>query len=172
MSIIVIENEILRLRETTPEDLELVLAIERHEENRRYVYNWPKERHLEAIESEDEKHFMVEEQEKGQVVGYIILSSITSPHHVIEFDRITLSEKGKGYGRQCLRLIKKLCFQAYGCHRLWLDVFDDNPKARKLYESEGFIFEGTLRECKKYAEGYRSMHILSMLSYEYERVGE
>ncbi len=167
MSKIVIENELIRLRETTPEDVERVIAIERDEENRRYVYNWPKERHLESIQSEDERHFMVEDQKNGKVVGYIILSSMTSPHDVIEFDRITIDIKGKGYGRQCVRLIKKLCFETYGCHRLWLDVFDDNPKARKLYESEGFVFEGTLRECKKYEDGYRSMHILSMLSQEY-----
>ncbi|SFH68512.1 Protein N-acetyltransferase, RimJ/RimL family [Tindallia magadiensis] len=169
MTKIVIQNDIIRLRDTTPQDLDQVLRIERNEENRRYVYNWPKARHLESINASEEKHFVVEDQVKGDVVGYIILSSIGSPHNVIEFDRITIDKKGKGYGRQAVRLIKQLCFESYGCHRLWLDVFDDNPKAKALYESEGFVFEGTLRDCKKYEDGYRSMHILSMLSNEYKK---
>ncbi|RQD69131.1 MAG: N-acetyltransferase [Tindallia sp. MSAO_Bac2] len=170
MSNTVIENEIIRLRNTTPQDIDRVLTIERDKENRRYVYNWSWERHLESLRSKEEEHFVVEDQKSGKIVGYIILSSIGSPHDVIEFDRITIDEKGKGYGRQCVQLIKKLCFENYGCHRLWLDVFDDNPKARALYESEGFVFEGTLRECKKYEDGYRSMHILSMLSHEYKKI--
>ncbi len=165
----VIENKLIRLRETVPKDVDWVLSVERDPENRDYVYNWTKARHLKCIASPDEKHFMIESIDNDSKIGYIILSGLTSEHDVISFDRITIAGKGKGYGRQAIRLIKKLCFEQYGCHRLWLDVFDFNPRARALYESEGFVMEGTLRECKKINGEYMTMHVLSMLAHEYKQ---
>jgi diamine N-acetyltransferase len=164
----VIQNEQILIRETNAEDLDWVLETEGHPDNREYVYNWPRKRHLECIASSDERHFVIERTTDKSRVGYIILSGLDSEHEVISFDRITIAQKGAGYGRQAVRLIKKLCFETYGCHRLWLDVFDFNPQARRLYESEGFTYEGTLRDCKKRNDRYLSMHVLSMLAPEYK----
>lgn len=164
---IVAENSYVKLRFTEERDLAWVLETESHPENREFVYNWSRERHLACIASENEAHFIVERKPDLAPVGYVILSDLNSQHDVISFDRITIREKGKGYGRQTVRLITKLCFEEYKCHRLWLDVFDFNPQARKLYEAEGFVFEGTLRDCKKKEGNYLSMHVLSMLASEY-----
>lgn len=165
---IVIENSFVQLRLTDEADLAWVLETERHPENRDYVYNWSRERHLACIDSKDEAHFMVLRKPDLVPVGYVILSNLQSQHDVISFDRIVVREKGKGYGRKTVRLVTKLCFEEYKCHRLWLDVFDFNPQARKLYESEGFVFEGTLRDCKKQEGNYLSMHVLSLLAPEYD----
>lgn len=166
---IVVENSLIQLRLTEEKDLAWVLETERHPENRDYVYNWSRERHLNCIASKNEAHFMVEGKPDLAPVGYVILSDLESQHDVISFDRIVIREKGKGYGRQTVQLVTKICFEQYRCHRLWLDVFDNNPQARKLYESEGFVFEGTLRDCKKREGNYLSMHVLSMLAPEYAR---
>jgi RimJ/RimL family protein N-acetyltransferase len=40
----------------------------------------------------------------------------------VEFRRIIVTEKNKGYGREALRLIKQLAFERLNAHRLWLDV--------------------------------------------------
>lgn len=165
----IIENKRIVIRDTREGDLDWVITTEGHPDNRDYVYNWSMERHRKCMESTDEKHFIIEEQGEHRRIGYIILSGLDSEHDVISFDRITIADKGRGYGREAVRLIKDLCFQQYGCHRLWLDVFDFNPQARQLYESEGFIFEGTLRECKKREGKHLSMHVLSMLAQEYEK---
>ena len=166
---ILAENSLIQLRLTEEKDLAWVLETESHPENREYVYNWSRERHMACIESTNEAHFMVERKPDHAPVGYVILSDLESQHDVISFDRITIRDKGKGYGRQTVQLVKKLCFETYKCHRLWLDVFDFNPQAKKLYESEGFLLEGTLRDCKKRDGKYLSMHVLSMLSSEYAR---
>ncbi len=71
---------------------------------------------------------------------------LTNPNKVLEFRRFTITEKGQGFGREALQLLKNLCFEQLKFHRLWLDVFEDNAIAIKLYESEGFLHEGTLRE--------------------------
>lgn len=115
---------------------------------------------------------------KTQSVGYLILDDISDPHNNIQIRRIVVTEKGQGYGRQSLRLAKKLVFETYGAYRLWLDVKPYNSRAKSLYESEGFVVEGTLRDCVQLNEShdlYRdqgqrraSLTIMSLLRPEYE----
>lgn len=52
-------------------------------------------------------------------------------------------------------------------HRLWLDVFEHNERARALYTSEGFTVEGVLREHVNLHGQWRSLVLMSMLSREY-----
>lgn len=40
-------------------------------------------------------------------------------------------------------------------------------RAKKLYESEGFIVEGCLRECLKTFDKWESLIIMSILKKEY-----
>jgi RimJ/RimL family protein N-acetyltransferase len=77
-----------------------------------------------------------------------------------------IAEKGKGYGRETLRLIKKFCFDQLGAHRLYLDVVEDNLRAQNLYRSEGFVLEGLLREAHKTDNGYKNLLMLSILEHE------
>jgi diamine N-acetyltransferase len=95
------------------------------------------------------------------------LVGLKNESNVLELKRIVLAEKGQGYGRASIKLIKKLCFEKLGCHRLWLDVNDLNVRAKALYESEGFKLEGKLRECVKKDGKYISLFIMSILKHEY-----
>ena len=56
----------------------------------------------------------------------------------------------------------------YNAHRLWLDVKDFNLRAKYLYETEGFMIEGKLRENILGEKWFLShFYILSMLEHEY-----
>ncbi len=100
----------------------------------------------------------------------MIIFGVGNHNKVLEFRRITLNEKGLGFGRDAIRLLKQLCLEKLRFHRLWFDVYDDNDRAIKLYESEGFIKEGTLRDNIKTDNGYRSQRIYSMIEDEYKPV--
>ena len=65
------------------------------------------------------------------------------------------------------QLIKQQAFEQLGAHRLWLDVMAHNDRARNLYRSEGFLEEGTLRECMLVGGEFVSLVIMSMLEDEY-----
>jgi RimJ/RimL family protein N-acetyltransferase len=52
--------------------------------------------------------------------------------------------------------------------RLWLDVKESNERARHVYESEGFLVEGILRECLKGEYGFESLVVMSILRDEYD----
>lgn len=52
----------------------------------------------------------------------------------------------RGIGRFAVRSAKRHAFEQIGAHRLWLEVTAANIGARTLYESEGFVHEGTYRD--------------------------
>jgi len=167
MKIIVIEENWV-LKDTREQDLDQVLAIEGKEENLAYVYNWSRKQHQETIADEDQKHLSLWDPKEERIVGYIILAGMKSPHEALELMRITINEKGQGYGKEAIQWVMKFCFETLGYHRLWLDVFTNNHRAISIYRQLGFTEEGTLRDCKKYGNTYRSMMLFSMLEGEYK----
>lgn len=156
------------LRPTTAPDLPFVLSAERASENRRFVDQWAQTQHEAALNHTDIRHLIIERLHDRAPVGYLILAGLENPDGSIEFRRIVITDKGKGYGRDALRLVMQFSFKQQGAHRLWLDVKDHNIRARQLYRSEGFVEEGMLRECFKTEDGYESLVIMSMLHNEYE----
>ncbi|MGI8732203.1 MAG: GNAT family N-acetyltransferase [Pyrinomonadaceae bacterium] len=157
----------IRLLRTSENDLDFVLSAEQSSENRSFVSVWAREQHLGALTSEDLSHLIIENTTDGSRVGYVILAGLADANQSIEFRRIVVTEKGKGYGKEALRLVKKLAFEELKAHRLWLDVKEHNVRARHLYESEGFVGEGVLRECIKAEVGFESLVVMSMLCSEY-----
>jgi RimJ/RimL family protein N-acetyltransferase len=157
----------IRLLRTSENDLDFVLIAEQSAENRSFVTVWAREQHLGALASEDLSHLIIENIADGSRVGYIILAGLADANQSIEFRRIVVTEKGKGYGKEALRLVKKLAFEELKAHRLWLDVREHNVRARHVYESEGFVAEGLLRECIKTEVGFDSLIVMSMLFSEY-----
>ena len=81
--------------------------------------------------------------------------------------RIVITDKGSGYGKSAVSLIKQWCFEVQNAHRLWVDVLEHNTRARHVYKTQGFICEGILRECIKAENSYQSLAVMSVLSKDY-----
>ena len=157
----------VRLRPTAEDDLDFVLAAERHPDNVPFVGQWTREQHTGAVEGPDAAHFIVEAA--GQRVGFVIVLGLENQDRSLLIQRLVITDKGRGYGRASLTEIVRLSFEQWGAHRLGLDVVGHNPRARHLYRSVGFVEEGTLRECYYYPEEgvFHSSVIMSMLDREY-----
>ena len=156
----------ITLRKTDESDLDYVLAAEHNPENSRFVIPWSREQHLQAMGDPDLAHLIAQRERR---IGYVILAGLLDPNQNIEFRRIVITEKGFGYGKATVRLVKEFAFQTHKAHRLWLDVKAQNHRARSVYEACGFSIEGTLRECLRTNDGYDSLVIMSMLEHEYQR---
>lgn len=161
------KSDNISLRYTEIKDLSFVINAERKEENAKYVGQWTKERHINSLSDKDILHIIVEDVSSNKPIGYLILAGIENTNRNIEFRRIVICEKNKGYGKEVLRLIKELSFEKLNAHRLWLDVRLKNKKAQSVYKSEGFKEEGTLRECILYKNEYESLIVMSILEEEY-----
>jgi RimJ/RimL family protein N-acetyltransferase len=133
----------VRLRPTTPADLDWVFAAERHPDNAPFVTQWTRQQHAATLDHPDTRHLIVETIADGRAVGYVILAGLSDPRQGVELRRIVVTDKGRGYGRDTLRRIKTMALDDLRTRRLWLDVRANNPRAKRLYEAEGFVVEGT-----------------------------
>jgi len=158
----------VRLRPTMQSDLEFVLSLERDPGNLPYITPWERTQHEAAIRFPDFRHFIVEGGEELVSIGFLILIGCKSQNQSLELKRMVVQAKGQGYGRAALRVAKKVAFDDLGAHRFWLDVKTHNVRAKALYDSEGFVVEGTLRESVRTATGFESLVVMSMLHAEFE----
>lgn len=62
---------------------------------------------------------------------------------------ITIGDKaywGRGYGRECIRLLLRYAFRYQNLHKVWLQVHRRNERAAAAYRACGFAEEGSLRQ--------------------------
>ena len=156
----------IKLINTVSSDIDRIIEFEKN--NMRFVNQYSKDKHIALLTDDEYLHLSIKHIDNNQLVGHIIIFGLCNQNKVLEFRRITINEKGLGFGRDAIRLLKQLCFEKLRFHRLWLDVHEDNDRAIKLYESEGFVKEGTLRDNVKEDNGYRSQRIYSMIENEYK----
>jgi RimJ/RimL family protein N-acetyltransferase len=157
-----------KLRPTTHDDLDFVLNAERDPDNRPWIIPWTRAQHESAFGNSELRHILLADDQLGRM-GFVILGGLQSPHGAIEFRRVVVVAKGRGIGRAAIRLVQALAFDELNAHRLWLDVKATNARARSLYDSAGFVVEGTLRECLRTDTGFESLVVMSMLRSEYRR---
>lgn len=156
----------LKLRPTTETDLPFVIETEHAAAKLGVITAQSLADHKNYLNDKNVRHLIIENEKRA--VGYAILVGVEDKNETVELRRIVVAEKGKGFGRKALREIKRLAFENFKAHRLWLDVVDRNERARRLYESEGFSDEGVWRECFKSDNGRReSLVFMSVLRREY-----
>jgi RimJ/RimL family protein N-acetyltransferase len=171
------ERARLRIRPTMLSDLDFVVSVEQDAQNLPFITPWERTQHEGAIRFPDSRHFIIEAGADWAQAGFVILQGCRNPNRAVELKRIVLQSKGRGLGRTCVRLLKHLAFDDLHAHRFWLDVKSRNVRALHLYESEGFVEDGRLRECVRLgpdaADGYDSLVVMSMLEREYrDRVAQ
>lgn len=77
------------------------------------------------------------------------------------------ADTSKGYGSDALAALLDFAFGELRLVRVWLDVFDFNPRARHVYERLGFVHEATLRHGTFRAGRYVDVHRLGILREEW-----
>ncbi|MBA2963735.1 MULTISPECIES: GNAT family N-acetyltransferase [Ramlibacter] len=157
----------VRLRPTMQSDLDYVLTLENDPANLPFIIPWERTQHEAAIRFPDFRHFIVEAGEGLDAAGFLILIGCRSRNQSLELKRMVVQAKGQGIGRAALRVAKKIAFDDLGAHRFWLDVRTHNVRAKGLYDTEGFVQEGLLRESVRGADGWESLVVLSMLQAEF-----
>ena len=156
-----------RLRPTMSSDLDFVVSVEQAPENVEFITPWERTQHEAAIRFPDFRHFIIEGGADLSAVGFLILIGCRDRNQSIELKRMVVHAKGAGFGRAALRVAKKVAFDDLGAHRFWLDLKKRNSRAQALYDGEGFVVEGELREAVKTAQGFESMIVMSMLRTEF-----
>ena len=77
--------------------------------------------------------------EEGKVVGFFCFSvNLSTNEGMLKFVVIDASERNKGYGCEMLKLAVKYAFEIAKADAVQLNVFPENPGAKKCYEKVGF----------------------------------
>ena len=155
----------MTLRRAVVEDLPYIVDLERTFRELGYLGGDEIRLHERRIGDPDCWYCIVETE--GRRGGYVILRGLTSQNGSLELKRIAIAEPGQGLGKLVLEAVLERVFCELSAHRLWLDVFTDNSRARHVYRSVGFVEEGVLRECVRWGGEYRSLVLMSMLESEY-----
>jgi RimJ/RimL family protein N-acetyltransferase len=75
--------------------------------------------------------------------------------------------RGKGYGKESLRLLCAFGFRHRNLHRLWLETLATNAAALRCYAACGFVEEGRLREQAWVDDAYVDMIRMGLLRAEW-----
>lgn len=162
------ETERLRVVRAQEGDIEEIIALESHRENRDYLWVGTFEEHRNEIQDPNHELVLFEEKESGKHVGYALIRlDFTSEKW--ELRRIAISEKKNGFGKEVMNGFFHYAFNGLKMNRFWLDVYPDNVIGIKLYEGLGMHCDGILRQNYKSERGYLDQIIYSMLRQEYEK---
>ena len=117
--------------------------------------------------ADSDNEYFVACSEGGAVDGFAILQGIESEHHSVHLKRIAVRTPNRGCGKVLLEYAMSRAFLHHRAHRLWLDVFETNMRARSIYESYGFRYDGVLREAILRDGEYHTLALMSLLDREY-----
>jgi RimJ/RimL family protein N-acetyltransferase len=78
------------------------------------------------------------------------------------------ADQGRGLGKDMLRALLAFGFGSLRLERIWLDVYDFNPRARRAYEHVGFVHEGVLRRAVFREGRFVDVHRMAILADEWQ----
>jgi diamine N-acetyltransferase len=156
----------MMIRAAASSDIPHIVAIEQIPEFRSYIGAWSAEEHRRALANPDTEYFVATGVD-GTVEAFAILQGIQSEHHSIHLKRIAVRTPNRGLGRVVLEYVMSRAFQHHRAHRFWLDVFETNARARRVYEAYGFHYDGVLREAILLDGEYHTLALMSLLDREY-----
>ncbi|MQY09988.1 Spermidine N(1)-acetyltransferase [Streptomyces sp. RB5] len=118
----------------------------------------------------DRLDLAVVERATGTCAGEAVLNEFDGANRSCNF-RIALAPAGqdRGLGTEAVRLIVGYGFESLGLHRISLNVFAFNPRARRAYENVGFVVEGIRRDALLYDGAWVDDIIMSVLAPDWER---
>lgn len=158
---------LVALRPAVWADIDWIHALQSRPANLPLVKNDPPER-LAAMLSNPDAALLVAER-GPEPIGFALLRGLESPGRSIELRRNIVDQPGQGLGGAFIRSLTDHVFEERDAHRFWLNVYEENERARRVYQREGFVEEGVMREAGVKNDGTRaSVVVMAMLRGEWE----
>jgi RimJ/RimL family protein N-acetyltransferase len=122
---------------------------------------------------DDRLDLAIVENATGTYVGEVVLNDLNVENRSCGFRISLLGPRvfGRGYGTEATRLVLRHAFETVGIHRVELDVYAFNPRARHVYEKVGFVLEGTKREALSWDGEWVDAYVMAMLETDWRAAG-
>lgn len=106
---------------------------------------------------EENKHFAIVDT-KDEYLGTISLKNISQKNRNAEYAIVTRKRaQGTGAAMQATQELLTLAFKELGMHKVYLNVLEENIRARKFYEKCGFKQEGIAQDAIRLHERYANL---------------
>ncbi|MEV4899858.1 GNAT family protein [Citricoccus sp. NPDC055426] len=116
--------------------------------------------------------WVIEETATGRIVGESVLNDLDEDNLACGFRIWIAGARDRGLGTEAVELTLRHAFADQGLHRVSLEVYAFNPRARHVYEKAGFVHEGTRREALLFDGAWVDSHVMGILADEWrERQG-
>ncbi|MHC1723501.1 MAG: GNAT family N-acetyltransferase [Aminipila sp.] len=161
-----IKTSRLNIVEAKETDIDTIIKIESHRDNRDFLWIGTFEEHKAEIKDPNHLLLVFKTRKEEKIIGYALIR-LNFKSEIFELRRIAITEKGIGYGKETMLALFDYAFNDLKINRFWLDVYPDNYIGIKLYESLGMHRDGVLRQNYKAERGYLDQIIYSMLKSEY-----
>lgn len=158
-----LDGEVLRLTGSAswPDD-----EVEWSESDEAKLRDWYSTRNNQP----DRLDLVITDRGTGECVGEAVLNDWNPANRSCNF-RIAIGPRGRdrGLGTDATRLIVGYGFESLGLHRIELEVYAFNPRARRVYEKAGFVAEGVLRDKLCWDGEWIDATVMSILAPEWAR---
>ncbi|WP_291651280.1 GNAT family protein [Clostridium sp.] len=123
-----------------------------------------------SISSKERRHFLI--CNNDTIIGEVVLMDIDDDYKSCSF-RIAIFNKNnfnKGIGLKATNKALQIAFTELNLHRVELEVYDYNPRAKAMYEKVGFNLEGTKRDAIYINNEFHDVYIMSILEKEFRDI--
>lgn len=170
------EGRLIRLRAREPEDEPLSYQWFNDPEVTQFLtlrYPLSHRTEVEFLESQGQPgynhaSFSVVKKSDGALLGGVSLEG-AHPENRSATLGIAIGDKScwdGGYGSDAMRVLCRFGFEHMNLHRIELEVYQGNERARHVYEKVGFVLEGTRRQAFFRYGRYWDSHIMGLLEGE------
>ncbi len=148
----VFSHEEISFRVPTKEDLEEIRKLRNDESTWTHLTDprplGPADQKAwyESLGSRSGKYYFVVSDQHYAFIGLVRMDEHDLINQSIRVGAdVSVSLRGKGYGKKIYAAIKDYCFRELNVHRVWLLVLATNVVGRGLYKKSGFTEEGVMR---------------------------
>lgn len=128
---------------------------------------------LENFAKRTELPWVIEDKEKGEIIGKFSLHKLSMWHKKAELGVIIREEyQQKGVVTEVLEEILHYAFDTLELNRVVGDIFAENEGSEKLLKKYGFKEEGTMRQTDFDGKRYHDTVVFSLLKSEYDALQE
>ena len=107
-----------------------------------------------------------------RMIGTTGFHEISLVNREAEFG-ISIGDKSiwnQGYGTEATRLMLQHGFETLNLNRIYLRVYETNPRAIRAYEKVGYVHEGCMRQSVYKHGKYIDVHLMSVLRSEWDEI--
>lgn len=123
------------LRKSVQNEVPAFVEFEQREDTAKHIILYSEEKHQREMVKDNVLYLSI--YTGDNLAGFIILAT-EDAYRNVEFRRIVVGTKGRGYGQRAISAMESYCASTFCTKRIWLDVFRSNFRGRHIYAKLGY----------------------------------